>query len=166
MVRARMRRAGTHRGVAVLDREGVFMSSSQCVEKRCSSCLRVIAPADDYCSRICREADETYLQQRQVAAPVVELAKLRDDNVVMARERAHAVFDLLELLGFMTRDEAYHWLGSKLHLEKREAHIGRLNPEQCERLVALAREQLKRNVAALRSVAAAIQTQVAAKESA
>ncbi len=134
------------------------MSSPDRVEKRCASCLRVVGLADDYCSEKCRQADDEAARLRlERGSPLVDLVKLRDDNVVMARERAHAVFDLLELLRFMTRDEAYAWLAEVLHLEKREAHIGRLNPEQCNRLVEICRVRIQFHVNQLRARCASVE---------
>jgi hypothetical protein len=78
--------------------------------------------------------------------------KLRAENVVMARERAHAVFDLLFTLGFMTKDQAYHWLGSTMALERRETHIGRMHPEQCDKVVELVSAKLKSLVGSQRQV--------------
>jgi hypothetical protein len=81
---------------------------------------------------------------------MIELAKLRSDNIVMARERAHAVFDLLHTLGFVDQDAAYAWLAGAMGLPLREAHIGRMNPEQCNRVVVLVSLRLRRLVDELR----------------
>lgn len=70
--------------------------------------------------------------------------KVRHDFIVEARAKAHAAFDVLWRQGHMTKLEAYVWLSGALHLPREEAHIGRLNAEQCERVVVLVGARLKK----------------------
>lgn len=72
-------------------------------------------------------------------------AKIRHPTVIAARERAHAAFDQLWKSGMMTRDAAYAWLCSVMKLSPREAHIGRMHPEQCDRLVKAVVEKLDKH---------------------
>lgn len=61
--------------------------------------------------------------------------KVRHPDIIAARERAHAAFDLLWKEGFFTKQKAYSWLASKMGLSTEEAHIGRFHPEQCDLVV-------------------------------
>jgi hypothetical protein len=49
--------------------------------------------------------------------------------------RAHAVFDRLWVGGGMSRGEAYAWMRKTLNLQPHEAHIGRFDIIQCEKLI-------------------------------
>ena len=63
--------------------------------------------------------------------------KLRHESVIVARERAHAVFDLLwRCHVFPTRERAYMWLGQLFHRPPQEAHIGRMSIEESARIEA------------------------------
>lgn len=64
-------------------------------------------------------------------------------EVKAARIRAHDAFDKLWKDGHMERGTAYRWMREAMGLSKRDAHIGRFDAEQCERLVALATQKLK-----------------------
>jgi len=50
---------------------------------------------------------------------------------------AHAVFDRIWKEKYMRRGEAYAWMSEEIGLGEGEAHIGRFNMEQCERLIAI-----------------------------
>lgn len=69
--------------------------------------------------------------------------KQRHPDVIVARERAHAVFDLLWRCGYMDRTAAYAWLRAQFDQTKRDAHIGMLSIEQCARLEQLVADHLK-----------------------
>ena len=86
--------------------------------------------------------------------------KLRAEHVILARERAHAVFDLLHEQGWMSKSEAYHWLASTLTLPKAEAHIGRMNPEQCEQIFRLSKDKLRGLVRSLRGEKVFLETKL------
>lgn len=51
------------------------------------------------------------------------------------RKKAHAAFDPLWRDKIMTRTEAYTWMQETMKLEKKDAHIGLFDEEQCQRLV-------------------------------
>lgn len=54
-----------------------------------------------------------------------------------ARYRAHQVFDKLwRNGGAMLRADAYDWMAMTLNIPHEKAHIGMLNAEQCETLIA------------------------------
>jgi hypothetical protein len=72
-------------------------------------------------------------------------AKIRHPDVIAARERAHAAFDQLWKSGRMTRDAAYAWLCSVMKLPPREAHIGKMHIEQCDKVVRLIQEKLDKS---------------------
>jgi len=54
-----------------------------------------------------------------------------------ARSEAHQAFDPLWKSGGMSRSQAYKWLGKAMGLSKRECHIGRFDPGQCQQVVQL-----------------------------
>lgn len=54
-----------------------------------------------------------------------------------ARMRAHAMFDQLWLNRGWSRQGAYAWMREAMGMTKGEAHIGRFDIEQCERLILL-----------------------------
>lgn len=79
-------------------------------------------------------------------AIIVEVSppKLRNRDVIIARERAHAAFDLLWSCGWMSKNNAYAWLKKEFHRPGVEAHIGRLSIEECARLEARVAHELGR----------------------
>jgi len=77
--------------------------------------------------------------------------KMRHTDVIIAREVAHTLFDMLWLLDFFPdRSKAYAWLAQFFGMPAKEAHIGRLNIEQCERLADACRQKLQAGVMTLR----------------
>jgi CheY-like chemotaxis protein len=70
--------------------------------------------------------------------------KLRNRDVIIARERAHAAFDLLWVCGWLSKSNAYAWLRKEFHRPGVEAHIGRLSIEECARLEARVAKELGR----------------------
>lgn len=60
-----------------------------------------------------------------------------DADTKRARMTAHAVFDRIWKEKYMRRGEAYAWMSEEMGLGEGEAHIGRFNMEQCERLIAI-----------------------------
>lgn len=52
-----------------------------------------------------------------------------------ARVRAHHVFDSLWKTGRMTRNQAYGVLQKIMKMNRKEAHIGKFNLEQCEKMI-------------------------------
>ena len=49
--------------------------------------------------------------------------KLRHPDVIVARERAHAVFDLMWSCGYCSKTAAYTWLRETFGRPRVEAHI-------------------------------------------
>ena len=70
--------------------------------------------------------------------------KLRHPDVIVARERAHAVFDLMWSCGYCSKTAAYTWLRETFGRPRVEAHIARLSIEECSRLEVLVAEKLKK----------------------
>lgn len=63
-------------------------------------------------------------------------------DVKQARIEAHEVFDTLWRNNpSMSRDAAYRWMREKMGLSAEEAHIGRFDKMQCERLIALVEDE-------------------------
>lgn len=62
------------------------------------------------------------------------MIKERHKDVIVARERAHAVFDLLWACKLMSKKSAYAWLQKEFGRPKMETHIGRMSIEECARI--------------------------------
>ena len=58
-----------------------------------------------------------------------------NSEVKRLRIQTHALFDELWKSGEMTRNQAYSWLKDALNLTEDEAHIGKFDKDQCERLI-------------------------------
>jgi hypothetical protein len=56
--------------------------------------------------------------------------------------RALAVFNRLWQENYMTRDEAYDWLASRLMLSPNQCHIYRFNKAECLNVVQYSRQKL------------------------
>lgn len=69
-------------------------------------------------------------RQRTKAKPGSNLAKLRI--------KAHQALDVLWHFGPMTRNQAYAWLGRKMHLQPHNCHIGMFTESECEYVIKLA----------------------------
>lgn len=67
-----------------------------------------------------------------------------DSRTRSARNDAHTAFDpLWEGHGApMTRDQAYDWLRRRMGMTRAECHIGLMDYDQCQRVIALAQEEL------------------------
>lgn len=59
-----------------------------------------------------------------------------------ARIAAHAEFDRLWKYEGWSRESAYHWMQKVLGLNRRQAHIGKLDKKQCEALVWLVKNKI------------------------
>lgn len=68
--------------------------------------------------------------------------KIRHPDVIEAREKAHAPFNRLWWEHHMTKEQAYQWLATTMKVPQEEAHIGRFNIEQCEKVAQLAEKKL------------------------
>lgn len=66
----------------------------------------------------------------------VPLGIMANASTREARYLAHKAFDRLWRGGPMHRDEAYRWMAHALGIAYEDAHIGRLNEEQCNELMA------------------------------
>lgn len=63
----------------------------------------------------------------------------------LARRRAHDLFDqLYSKRGRMSRTDAYTWLAKRMQLTKDECHIGRFTIAQCDHVIELVTQRLKR----------------------
>lgn len=82
---------------------------------------------------------------KHIVQPLPPRAKIRHPDVIAARERAHAAFDQLWKSNVMTRDQAYAWLCSATKLPPREAHIGKMHIEQCDKVCRLIQERLDKH---------------------
>lgn len=68
------------------------------------------------------------------------LGRLANAELRAAKTRAHAAFDPLWRERNMKRHKAYGWLAEKLGISKADCHIGMMDVETCERVVAACRE--------------------------
>lgn len=63
------------------------------------------------------------------------LGRMADRETRIARREAHRAFDWLWQSGRVSRTHAYQWLAKQMGM--RTCHIGRLNVEQCQRVIEL-----------------------------
>lgn len=63
------------------------------------------------------------------------LGTLADNDLRALRWRAHKAMDTCWKSGRMSRDEAYEELQVVLEVGSNEAHIGKLDSEQCEKVI-------------------------------
>ena len=52
------------------------------------------------------------------------------------RDHAHRSFDRVWKKGYMSRDDAYHWMADFLGLRRDQAHIGRFDTYRCRRVIS------------------------------
>lgn len=68
------------------------------------------------------------------------MAKAPNGSALLAaRVAAHEAFDPLWRAGHFTRDVGYRWLALKLGVPSKRAHIGKLDLDQCRRVVGFCR---------------------------
>jgi ssDNA-binding Zn-finger/Zn-ribbon topoisomerase 1 len=111
---------------------GVRSLEIQCPECGAPMLLRDSRYGPFYgCSRFpeCRSAHGAHPDGRPLGIPATKLTK-------DARIRAHAAFDSFWRARDWRRGQAYAWMQQALGLAKDEAHIGRFDIEQCEKLIA------------------------------
>lgn len=89
----------------------------------------------------CKPCDARIGTHQRTANPLGTMAK---PELRALRMQAHKLFDPLwkpnhkgDGRSRMSRKEAYTWLRDTLGLDKKDAHIGKFNEEQCERLIAV-----------------------------
>jgi len=58
------------------------------------------------------------------------------------RAEAHRQFDKLYKHGYMSKADAYHWLGGVLGCPQERAHIGQLNVLSCQLVIREAKNQI------------------------
>lgn len=66
------------------------------------------------------------------------------------RNEAHRYFDQLYKSGYMSRQDAYHWLADILCVPYSQAHIGYLGEYYCQKVIDESKKVLARNPAARR----------------
>jgi len=72
----------------------------------------------------------------------VPLGRLADSELRIAKQKAHAAFDVLwKGLPSGTRKKAYAWLAEKMGLAIDKCHIGMFDVDQCEEVVRHCRER-------------------------
>ena len=71
------------------------------------------------------------------------LGKPADKKTKLARIRAHASFDQLWKSKHMERDDAYTWMQEAMEMSEDEAHIGKFNEDQCDKLEMFVEEYLE-----------------------
>ncbi|WP_420827923.1 zinc-finger-containing protein [Geomicrobium sediminis] len=70
------------------------------------------------------------------------LGYLATKDVRRLRHRCHKALDPIWQSQIVTRSETYEWVAKVLNLPAEEAHIGKLNKSQCQKLL-VATKQLK-----------------------
>lgn len=66
------------------------------------------------------------------------LGRLADARLRAAKKSAHASFDTIWISRRMRRGEAYSWLSKKLGIPIEDTHIGMMDIETCELVIAYA----------------------------
>lgn len=74
---------------------------------------------------------------------VVPLGIMANAEHRAIKSEAHRVFDQLWKSRYMTRSDAYSWMRKALGLTADEAHIGKMCPSDCRKLIELVSAHLK-----------------------
>jgi len=72
------------------------------------------------------------------------LGKPANKETRTARIKAHLYFDRLWMHTRMSRASAYRWMAKALGISRPKCHIGRMNLEQCNRVIMLAQEKFRK----------------------
>jgi len=73
----------------------------------------------------------------------VPLGRLANAELRRAKQAAHTAFDPLWQSRQMSRRSAYKWLAESLGIEKKNAHIGMFDVQECRAVVAAVKEKKK-----------------------
>lgn len=65
----------------------------------------------------------------------VPLGRLANEELRVAKKRAHSVFDPIWKTQMMTRSGAYQWLATQLGIKTKDCHIGMFDIETCRKTV-------------------------------
>lgn len=86
----------------------------------------------------CHEAGSySYVKGKRVVSDgTLPLGRLANQSLREAKQRAHAAFDPLWKSGDRTRKQAYGWLAIRMGLSVDDTHIGMLDEDQCDLVVA------------------------------
>lgn len=83
---------------------------------------------------LCKPCD-AYVGVHKNSPRHVPLGRLANAELREWKIKAHAAFDPLWQTGLTTRKKAYKLMSEVLELSEEEAHIGKLDVDQCKRLV-------------------------------
>ncbi|MFV0519668.1 MAG: zinc-finger-containing protein [Lachnospirales bacterium] len=70
---------------------------------------------------------------------------LANRELRLKRIETHEIFNKIVYKNIMTKKESYMWLGCRLQLNSREAHIAMLTYDQCNELILHCRKLLENN---------------------
>lgn len=70
------------------------------------------------------------------------LGRLAKWDLRRAKKDAHAAFDPIWKLNYMTRAEAYLWLAQALQIDSQWCHIGMFNTKTCNQVTTLSNRKL------------------------
>lgn len=73
------------------------------------------------------------------------LGRLANKELREAKKEAHASFDLLWKLKYMTRHEAYKYLADSLNIDVSFCHIGMMDVKLCNKVVEISNKYLNEN---------------------
>lgn len=71
------------------------------------------------------------------------LGTLANSELRGMRVKTHNLFDKIWKKKLMNRSHAYRWMAEEMGLTAKQAHIGKFNIEQCEKLQELVKEKFK-----------------------
>lgn len=67
--------------------------------------------------------------------------RLANPRLRCLKEEAHKQFDPLWKCGLMSRQEAYVWLASMLHISLEDCHIGMFDVKMCQKVIHICSKQ-------------------------
>jgi polyhydroxyalkanoate synthesis regulator phasin len=65
------------------------------------------------------------------------LGRMANSSLREWKKKAHSLFDPLWKSGNMSRNQAYNKMAKMMDMSKDEAHIGKFDESQCERLIVM-----------------------------
>ena len=93
---------------------------------------------------VCSRYPECDAYVRAQPGKAIPLGTLANGDLRALRRETHHYFDRLYTSGWMTKQEAYHWLANFLQAPQSQAHIGYLGEYACKQVIRACKEMLGR----------------------
>ena len=91
---------------------------------------------------VCSRYPECDAYVRVQPGKAIPLGTLANGDLRALRRETHHYFDRLYTSGWMTKQEAYHWLANFLQAPQSQAHIGYLGEYACKQVIRACKEML------------------------